>query len=323
MRYRNYKSYSSNAKQSIPNLISESVVDYFVDSKITHPYIINTIIYDKSCTIYTPKTNTSDLKSYLNTKNFDLVSRFDNITYVEHESPFYSDFLNYGNYYGYAIQNDYNSIPLGKSVSDKIISQLNPTHSNIIQLSFDTHLSVVTRLSLFTSDKSLNKINILPLSEFITEETKITITTVSKNVPGEFYTNNSNLYLYHELPSHTPTFVGTDPMSPSRILPMYLRYVAKSMVNSSLMNECLITANYSQDSVVPVTLNIDSFGTEKYPMKYIYSCLMDVFPLSLKEIREELDFYQTIYRHSAESNYFNDSDLPWENTDKSKDLIIF
>jgi|SaaInl74LU_5_DNA_1037368.scaffolds.fasta_scaffold00233_3 S-adenosylmethionine synthetase len=323
MRYRNYKSYSTYNKVLLPNIISETIVDYFTHLNITHPYNINTLIYDKHCKVYIPKTNILELKNYLYSQNNDLISNFKNLEFIETSEPFFSDYLSYGNYYGYAISNNYGSIPKGKSISNTILNKLDEKHSSILQVTYDTKNDNLTRLTLFTTDKTVDSNFVFTLSEYITEDTNIKVVYTNHNTNGEFYTNNSNLHITHEIPSHNPLFVGADPLSPSKVIPLYLRHIAKSMVNSSLLDECLITANYTNNSLIPVTLNIDSFGTEKYPMKYIYTCLMDVFPLSLKDIKKEIDFFKPIYRQSSECDYVNNINLPWESTNKSKDLIIF
>jgi hypothetical protein len=183
--------------------------------------------------------------------------------------------------------------------------------------------NVIVSLTLITTDKnvSIRDINLL-IKEHINDSTKITIIP-NYEMKDEFTTNNDNIIRYFELPSTNNHFFGSDPSSPNRVLPLYLRYISKNIVNSNLMDECLISVNYSQNSTVPLSLNINGFGTEKYSMKNIYSCVMDVFPLSLKQIKEEMNFNQPFYRHSAENNYINLDNVPWEKLDKSQELIIF
>lgn len=323
MRYRNYKSYSVKSRQLQPNIVSESVVDYFVESNITHPYHINTTIFGKLCHIHLPTTNLIDLENYLFTKNFELFNSFSEINFFTQNRPFYSDIFQYGNYYGYAIKNEMNSTPIGKWLSHHVVDSLDTLSSHICQLTFDTKDNVITSLTLMTSNHNITKDTVISIvSDHINNSTNIDIIFTS-DVEGEFYTNNDNLHSCYELPSSNTMMVGSDPNSPSRILPLYLRYIAKNIVNSNLMDECLISINYTQSSSSPITLSIDGFGTEKYNMKNIYNCVMDVFPLSLKHIKEKINFYQPFYRQSCEINYVNDDTLPWEKTDKTNELIIF
>ena len=318
MRYRNYKTYPTKSREVLPNLISESVVDYFIDSNITHPYIINTSLYGKSCNIYLPTTNLIDLKNYLFSKNFDLFNSFSEINFFQEFSPFYSDVLNYGNYYGYAIKNEYNNNPIGKEISLK----LSEKYSSISQLTYDIDSNNVVDLSLITTDKELNKELVLEEIKEMGIDSKFNLIHVP-NLKEEFLTNNNTIFNHYELPTTNTKFIGSDPMSPNRVIPLYLRHMAKNIVNSSLMDECLISVNYSSNSSVPVSFNINSFGTENYKMKNIYSCVMDVFPLTLKKMKEDINFFTPIYRHSSEVNYFSDETLPWEDTSKSSELIIF
>jgi hypothetical protein len=323
MRYRNYKSYSNKSTQMTPNIISESIVDYFINLNITHPFHINTTKFGKLLNIHVPTTNLIDLKDYLFQENFDLMRSSPEINFFQQKQPFYSDILNYGNYYGYSIKNEYNDSPIGKHISDLIVKSLSEYHSHICQLTYDVTDNVIVSLTLITTDKNvtIRDINLL-INEHINDSTKINIIP-NYEMKDEFTTNNDNIIRYFELPSTNNHFFGSDPSSPNRVLPLYLRYIAKNIVNSNLMDECLISVNYSQNSTVPLSLNINGFGTEKYSMKNIYSCVMDVFPLSLKQIKEEMNFNQPFYRHSAENNYINLDNVPWEKLDKSQELIIF
>ena len=322
MRFRNYKSFSLKSIQSVPNIISECVVDYFIDSKSLHPYNINTSIFGKSCNIYLPTTNLIGLRDYLFTEKYDLFDSFSEINFFTQNTPFYSDTMNYGNYYGYAIRNEYNSIPVGKYLSTLIVESLTDNHSHMCQLTFDTKKNIIVSLTLVTTDKLITEelvSSIVP--EYISEITTISIIP-SINVKDEFHTN-TNLHNYYELPQSNNNFIGSDPNSPNRILPLYLRYISKNLVNSGLMDECLISVNYTQNLSAPVSLFIDSFGTENYSMKDIYNCVLDVFPLSLKQIKEKMDFYKPIYRQTYENNYLNLTESPWEQLDKTSELIIF
>lgn len=323
MRYRNYKSYSNKTTQSIPNIISESVVDYFIESNITHPFHINTTKFGKLLNIHLPTTNLIGLKEHLFKENFDIMRSIPEINFFQQKQPFYSDILNYGNYYGYSINNECHMSPIGKSISDLVVKGLSEFNSHICQLTYDILDNVIISLTLITTDKSIIKKDVLNLiNGHYNDNTKISIVQ-SNEIKDEFFTNNDTLYQFFELPSNNNHFIGSDPSSPNRILPLYLRYISKNIVSSGLMSECLISVNYTQNSTVPISLNINSFGTEKYKMKNIYNCVMDVFPLSLKQIKEEMNFLTPFYRHSVENNYVNIDNVPWEKVDKTKDLIIF
>ena len=325
MRYRNYKSFSVKTKQSIPNIISESIVDYFVTSNILYPYNINTTIFGKYCNIYLPTTNLIDLKTYLFQDNFELFNAFSEINFFQQKSPIYSDALHYGNYYGYSIKNVVNSSPIGKHLSQKVVDNLNPNYSHICQMTYDTKDSEISSITLMTNDKSVTKkdiINIIGYDSPNTEKKSITILDTHTN-DSEFYSNNNTLRSYYELPTSNSQFIGSDPLSPNRILPLYLRHMAKNIVNSSLMDECLISVNYNQNSITPLSFNINSFGTEKYDMKNIYNCVMDVFPLSIKQIKSKMNFLEPMYKDFYVNEYNTPDKFSWESLDKSQELIIF
>ena len=325
MRYRNYKSYSVKTKQSIPNIISESIVDYFIESNILFPYNINTSIFGKCCNVYLPTTNLIGLKSYLFQDNFELFNTFSEINFFQQKSPIYSDTLHYGNYYGYSTKNVVNSVPIGKHLSQRVVDELNINHSHICQITYDIEGCDVVSLTLMTNDKTVNKndiINIIGYDVPNIKRSSITIlNTYTSN--SEFYTNNNTLHSYYELPTTNNQLIGSDPLSPNRILPLYLRYMSKNIVNSSLMDECLISVNYNQNSITPLSFNINSFGTEKYDMKNIYNCVMDVFPLSIKQIKDKMDFFKPKYKDYYINGFKSPDKFSWEELDKTQELIIF
>jgi len=325
VRYRNYKSYSVKTKQSIPNIISESIVDYFIECNNLFPYNINTSIFGKYCNIYLPTTNLIDLKSYLFQDNFELFNTFSEINFFQQKSPIYSDTLHYGNYYGYSTKNVVNSYPIGKHISQKIVDGLSKSHSHICQLTYDTKECNVISITVMTNDRSVSKkdvLNIVRLDDPNLEKPSVSILN-TYTTHSEFYTNNNTLHSYHELPTTNNQFIGSDPLSPNRILPLYLRYMSKNIVNSSLMDECLISVNFNQSSITPLSFNINSFGTEKYDMKNIYSCVMDVFQLSIKQMKDKLDFFTPIYKDYYINGFHNPDKFQWEQLDKTKELIIF
>jgi len=58
-------------------------------------------------------------------------------------------------------------------------------------------------------------------------------------------------------------------------------------------------------------------------MKNIYSCVMDVFPLSIKQMKDKLDFFTPIYKDYYINGFHNPDKFQWEQLDKTKELIIF
>jgi S-adenosylmethionine synthetase len=100
------------------------------------------------------------------------------------------------------------------------------------------------------------------------------------------------------------------------------RYVAKNIVAAGLADRCELQVAYSIGVADPVSIFIQTFGTNKVPEEKILEAIKKVFSFKPKDIITQLDLKRPIYRKTACYGHFG-RELPeftWEKTDKAKEL---
>jgi len=114
-------------------------------------------------------------------------------------------------------------------------------------------------------------------------------------------------------------FSGKDPSKVDRTGAYGARYVAKNIVAGGLAKTCEIQIAYAIGVVKPVSVLIETFGTERVPTEVIERLVHQHFDLSPNGIIKELDLRRPIYKQTAVYGHFgrSDLDLPWERTDKA------
>lgn len=117
-------------------------------------------------------------------------------------------------------------------------------------------------------------------------------------------------------------FSGKDPTKVDRSAAYAARYVAKNVVAAGLADVCEVQLAYAIGVSQPVSLLIDTRGTGKISDSEIAERVTKVFDLSPGGIIKTLDLRKPIYKQTAAYGHFgrNDLDLPWERTDKTKQL---
>ena len=105
-----------------------------------------------------------------------------------------------------------------------------------------------------------------------------------------------------------------DPSKVDRSGAYYARYVAKNVVAHELADICEIQVSYALGKSKPISLYIDTKGTNKVELKKIYDYVNDNFDFSVQNIIDELDLLRPIYYDSACYGQFGrcDLDLTWE-----------
>lgn len=114
-------------------------------------------------------------------------------------------------------------------------------------------------------------------------------------------------------------FSGKDPTKVDRSASYAARYVAKNIVAAGLAKKCEVQLAYAIGVDKPVSILIDTFGTESIPTEQIYERVVKHFDLTPFGIIEMLDLRRPIYRKTAAYGHFGRTDisLPWELTDKA------
>jgi len=118
------------------------------------------------------------------------------------------------------------------------------------------------------------------------------------------------------------SFSGKDPTKVDRSATYAARYVAKNIVAAGLATICEVQLAYAIGVAHPVSITIDTFGTETIPTEQIQARVERTFDLRPAAIIRDLELRRPIYRQIAAYGHFGrpDLDLPWERTDKAEAL---
>jgi S-adenosylmethionine synthetase len=117
-------------------------------------------------------------------------------------------------------------------------------------------------------------------------------------------------------------FSGKDPTKVDRSAAYMARYIAKNIVAAGLADRCEVQLAYAIGVADPVSVLVDTFGTEKIDAALIPDLVRANFKLKPREIIETLNLRRPIYRKTAAYGHFgrSDSDFTWEATDKAAKL---
>jgi S-adenosylmethionine synthetase len=117
-------------------------------------------------------------------------------------------------------------------------------------------------------------------------------------------------------------FSGKDPSKVDRSAAYMARYVAKNVVAAGLADRCEVQVAYAIGVAHPVSLMVETFGTETIPRARIASLVSEHFDLRPGAFREELKLHRPIYQKTAAYGHFGreDADFTWERTDKADTL---
>jgi S-adenosylmethionine synthetase len=117
-------------------------------------------------------------------------------------------------------------------------------------------------------------------------------------------------------------FSGKDPTKVDRSAAYMARYIAKNIVAAGLADKCEVQLAYAIGVADPVSVRVETFGTEKVNPEIIPDLIRANFKLTPKGIIESLNLRRPIYRKTAAYGHFgrNDKDFTWEATDKAAKL---
>ncbi|WP_232072676.1 methionine adenosyltransferase [Phytohabitans flavus] len=117
-------------------------------------------------------------------------------------------------------------------------------------------------------------------------------------------------------------FSGKDPSKVDRSAAYAARYVAKNVVAAGLASRAEVQVAYAIGVARPVSLLVDTFGTERVDPALIDRLVEDCFDLRPAAFRGYLGLHSPIYAATASYGHFgrSDVDLPWERTDRAEEL---
>ncbi len=117
-------------------------------------------------------------------------------------------------------------------------------------------------------------------------------------------------------------FSGKDPSKVDRSASYLARYIAKNIVAAGLATECEVQLAYAIGVADPVSVMVDTFGTEKIPAEKIEALIKANFRMKPAELIKDLDLLRPIYKNTAAYGHFGRSGdgFRWELTDKAEAL---
>jgi S-adenosylmethionine synthetase len=117
-------------------------------------------------------------------------------------------------------------------------------------------------------------------------------------------------------------FSGKDCTKVDRSASYMARYIAKNIVAAGLADRLEMQVAYVIGKAHPLSVSIETFGTNKVPDEVIVKLVNKHFDLRPGAIIESLQLRRPIYRQTAAYGHFGrpDLDLPWEKTDKANIL---
>ena len=115
-------------------------------------------------------------------------------------------------------------------------------------------------------------------------------------------------------------FSGKDPSKVDRSAAYMARYIAKNVVASGLADRAEVELAYAIGVPFPVSIMVETFGTEKAPRNTIEAAVEKVFDCTPAGIVKTLNLKQPIYRKTASYGHFGREGFTWEKTDKAEEL---
>jgi S-adenosylmethionine synthetase len=117
-------------------------------------------------------------------------------------------------------------------------------------------------------------------------------------------------------------FSGKDPTKVDRSAAYMARHIAKNVVAAGLADRCELQLAYAIGVADPVSVRVETFGTEKVDPAVIPDLIRAHFKLTPRGIIEALDLRRPIYKKTAAYGHFgrSDPDFTWEATDKAAKL---
>jgi len=120
-------------------------------------------------------------------------------------------------------------------------------------------------------------------------------------------------------------FSGKDPSKVDRSAAYATRWVAKNVVAAGAADRCEVQVAYAIGVARPISVLVDTFGTERVDSDKIGEAIQEVFDLRPAAILRDLDLRRPIYQRTAAYGHFgrspeDDGGFTWERTDRVDDM---
>ncbi|WP_204399211.1 methionine adenosyltransferase [Arcanobacterium pluranimalium] len=118
-------------------------------------------------------------------------------------------------------------------------------------------------------------------------------------------------------------FSGKDPSKVDRSAAYAARWVAKNVVAAGLADRCELQVAYAIGQAHPVSVRLETFGTEQTDVQAITRAVKKVFDLRPAAIIRDLNLLRPIYSATAAYGHFGREleEFRWEKTDRVSDLL--
>ncbi len=115
-------------------------------------------------------------------------------------------------------------------------------------------------------------------------------------------------------------FSGKDPSKVDRSAAYAARWVAKNLVAAGVARRCEMQLAYAIGMARPVSVQVETFGTETVDPARLVDCVQEVFDLRPAAIIADLGLRAPIYQPTAAYGHFGRDGFPWESTDRADDV---
>ena len=107
-------------------------------------------------------------------------------------------------------------------------------------------------------------------------------------------------------------FSGKDATKVDRAASYMARFIAKNVVANGYAKKCEIQLAYSIGVAKPVSIYVNTYGTNTISEEEIINMIKDEFDLTPRGIINYLDLQRPIYRQTTNYGHFGKENLPWE-----------
>ena len=244
-----------------------------------------------------------------------------------------------GMMFGYACNETKNLMPLSFELASKLCHRLDDIKKEVDflgpdgkgQVSVEFEDGKATRVdTVVVSNQHLDSVDLETVREVIKKE------VIDKVIPQELMDENTKIYInptgrfviggpigdsgltgrkiivdtYGGYGQHGGgAFSGKDPSKVDRSGAYYGRYVAKHLVAAGLCDRAMVQVAYAIGVSKPVSLYIDTYGTNKVEMPKIYEIVEKCFDLRVTNIIKELDLRKPMYQQLAAYGHMGREEL--------------
>ena len=265
---------------------------------------------------------------------------------------------------GYAVSSNPTNIPLEKALADKLVQKMflnkRPSYDFIksdmksqVTLKYDNdsfivdtvvfacqHTEEATQVQLesIVYDAFTEACDELEIPSSLYENTKFIVNGTGKFILGGPEADSGEVgrkivvdSYGVSVPVGGGTYNGKDCTKVDRSAAYYARYVAKNLVATHLVDECLITISYCIGLSNPISVEYEFFDTNRIPKEQLINACSKVFDFTPANMIQELNLKSPIFATAGLMCHFGSTrktsldgftiTIPWERTDKVDDIM--